>query len=62
MEITTIIAGVLAGNFLTVGIMLNIRELDVPNPSLKNIVALLLFIGAALAVTLACAQSLSEVL
>jgi hypothetical protein len=59
MDISTIVAGVLVGNFLTLGIVFNIRALDVPNPPFKNIIFALMLIGAALAVGLSSAQSLS---
>jgi hypothetical protein len=58
MDISTIVAGVLVGNFLTLGIVFNIRALDVPNPPLKNIIFVLILMGAALVVALASAQSL----
>jgi hypothetical protein len=61
MDISTIVAGVLVGNFLTLGIVFNIRALDVPNPPLKNIIFALLLIGVALVAVLASAQSLSAV-
>jgi hypothetical protein len=58
MDISTIVAGVLVGNFLTLGIVFNIRALDVPNPPLKNIIFVLILMGVALVVGLAAAQSL----
>ena len=59
MDITTVVAGVLVANFLTIGIVFNLRALDVPNPPFKNIIFALLFMGAALVAGLASAQSMS---
>ena len=59
MDITTVVAGVLVANFLTIGIVFNLRALDVPNPPLKNIIFALILIGVSLVVALASAQSLS---
>jgi hypothetical protein len=61
MDISTVVAGVLVANFLTLGIIFNIRALDVPNPPLKNIIFALILMGAALVVALASAQSLSAI-
>ena len=34
----TVMAGVLLGNLLTVGLLFNIKKLDVPDPPLRNMV------------------------
>lgn len=38
MDLVTVMAGVLLGNLLTVGLLFNIKKLDVPDPPLRNMV------------------------
>ena len=60
MNIVTVLAGVLIGNFITFMLIWQIRKLDVPNPPIKSLLAVI-FIGVWIAlIGFAFSQSLQE--
>lgn len=56
MDLVTIMAGVLLGNLLTVGLLFNIKKLDVPDPPLRNMVWVVVICSVGFLIALAVAQ------
>ena len=56
MDLVTVMAGVLVGNLLTVGLLWNIKKLDAPNPPLRNIIYVLIIALVVCLIGVAVAQ------